>query len=100
MPTPADANEAYGEEDDDDADGDVTLYLHIYENALSCSPIWLVAGRNWGGGEEKWPLQCTNCIVKYVRVVHTYTYIPTLKTKAVAPQRKSLKEFLVLQRHK
>lgn len=33
--TPADDNQDYDEDDDDD----VTLYLHIYENALSCAPI-------------------------------------------------------------
>lgn len=27
-------------------DEDVTLFLHIYENALSCTLIWLIAGRN------------------------------------------------------
>lgn len=29
-----------------DRDDNVNLYLHIYENALSCTLIWLIAGRN------------------------------------------------------
>lgn len=31
---------------EDDNHDDVTLYLHIYENVLPCTLIWLIAGRN------------------------------------------------------
>lgn len=37
--TAADDNEDYDEDDDDEDGDDVTLYLHIYENALSGAPI-------------------------------------------------------------
>lgn len=40
--------EAQGSKVTRDRDDAVTLYLHIYENALFCSLIWLIAGRNWG----------------------------------------------------
>lgn len=62
------------DDDDDDSDDDVTLYLHIYENALSCALIWLIAGRNWGGcgGNGCYSI---NCKIKYARVVRTYLHL-------------------------
>lgn len=49
-----------------DRDDGVTLYLHIYETALFCSLIWLIAGKNW----ERWGLlrQNKNIYIKYFTI--------------------------------
>lgn len=83
-----------------DGDGDdVTLYLHIYENALFCSVIWLIAGRNWrSGGEGAIVVKkkkshitifnrgsCTTSIIKWISQSRGETYMMCILIDSTLP---------------
>lgn len=69
-------------------DDDLTLYLHIYENALFCSLIWLIAGRNYKNGYYS-----INWKVKYVTV-----YILTVEPR-LCHHKERVIGFPVMSRH-